>query len=105
MKKHGTIIFNKIIWIVEKSKNVDVFFSLYRDMIPLPYATKENYKIMLYRLCNTDAEKVCTNLLRIVFVKKKSEKKIFLMKMTAHTMSTFFSCRFSSYFIINVVKL
>lgn len=29
-------------------------------MIPLPYATKENYKIMLYRLADTDPDKVCT---------------------------------------------
>lgn len=36
------------------------FFTFFycSDMVPLPYATKENYKIMLYRLCDTDAEKV-----------------------------------------------
>lgn len=27
-------------------------------MIPLPYATKDNYKVMLYRLCDVNPEKV-----------------------------------------------
>lgn len=29
-------------------------------MLPLPYATKENYKVVLYRLCDSDADKVKT---------------------------------------------
>lgn len=29
-----------------------------RDMLPLPYATKENYKVILYRLADCDPEKV-----------------------------------------------
>lgn len=47
----------------DKPQNVIIIFFIWiihicSDMVPLPYATKENYKIMLYRLCDTDAEKV-----------------------------------------------
>lgn len=39
------------------------------DMIPLPYATKENYKVMFYRLCDTDAEKFnFTEAIRMFFM-------------------------------------
>lgn len=36
------------------------FFSyiLHSDMLPLPYATKENYKVLLYRLADLNADKV-----------------------------------------------
>lgn len=27
-------------------------------MLPLPYATKDNYKVILYRLADTDPDKV-----------------------------------------------
>lgn len=42
-----------------KFKINDIQIDINRDMIPLPYATKENYKVMFYRLCDTDVEKVC----------------------------------------------
>lgn len=37
-----------------------IFISIisHRDMLPLPYATKENYKVILYRLADCDPEKV-----------------------------------------------
>lgn len=40
------------------SRKTLIFLIFNRDMIPLPYATKENYKVMLYRLADTTLEKV-----------------------------------------------
>lgn len=42
----------------DNSQIVCVLF-IYSDMIPLPYVTKDNYKVLLYRLADTQADKVC----------------------------------------------
>lgn len=49
-------------------------------MIPLPYATKENYKIMLYRLADTDADKVCIHF---------GKSALFFVKIAAYAVNTF----------------
>lgn len=40
----------------------------HRDMLPLPYATKENYKVILYRLADCDPEKVSVSASAFCFV-------------------------------------
>lgn len=47
----------------------------YRDMLPLPYATKDNYKVILYRLADADQDKTvcgyCVNYFIFFFFWKK----------------------------------
>lgn len=37
---------------------INYFYMCNRDMLPLPYATKDNYKVLLYRLADLDPDKV-----------------------------------------------
>lgn len=61
LTRKNTLKFRRIqiYQIFHKFKINDIQIDINRDMIPLPYATKENYKVMFYRLCDIDVEKVC----------------------------------------------
>lgn len=45
---------------------INYFYMCNRDMLPLPYATKENYKVLLYRLADLDPDKVRSRFLEYI---------------------------------------
>lgn len=78
-------------------------------MIPLPYATKENYKVMLYRLCDTDAEKVNKN--TVIFSLRFEQLSVWLCVPELNKMCKscaqfrFYGTIFVTHFNMNVVKV